>query len=294
MRSNTFDIDSLQCWPLPKKPDMVNVLLLFHATLNFMKVKKSLGQNFLQSEEALAKIVEAGEISASDIVFEIGPGTGNLTKHLLQTAGQVIAIEKDEALFTSLLKKFKKEIESGRLVLISGDILEYDENNLPRDYKLVANIPYYITGLIIKKFLSANHQPKLAVLLVQKEVAERIVVKDGKESILSLSVKAYATPRMVGIVEAEHFKPVPKVDSAILKLSMVPNSFFKDKKDEKLFFEIIHRAFAHKRKILLNNFLPEEREKIIEFLKNKKYSGNIRAEKLKLEDWKKVIDLLRR
>ena len=259
-----------------------------------MKAKKSLGQNFLESEEALAKIIEAGEISAGDVVLEIGPGTGNLTKHLLQTAGQVIAIEKDEALFTSLQKKFKKEIESGRLTLTSGDILEYDENNLPQDYKLVANIPYYITGLIIRKFLSANHQPKLAVLLVQKEVAERIVVKDGKESILSLSVKAYATPRIVGIVEAEHFKPAPKVDSAILKLSRLPNSFFKGKKDEKLFFEIIHRAFAHKRKILLNNFLPEEREKIIEFLKDKKYPENIRAEKLKLEDWKEVVDLLRR
>src|SRR6185312_3875994 len=139
-----------------------------------------------------------------DVVLEIGPGRGVLTEKMLAQAKRVIAVEKDDELFVVLQEKFKKEIRNKELELVHADILDY----LPEgNYKLIANIPYNITGAILEKFLSEEHQPSLAVLLVQKEVAQRIVARDDKESILSISVKVYGEPKYIDTVKAGSFNP---------------------------------------------------------------------------------------
>src|ERR1035437_7007846 len=247
-----------------------------------MKAKKSLGQNFLKSEPALKRIVEAGEIKLDDIILEIGPGKGALTRKLLEKAGLVIVIEKDYELFGFLKMKFEKEISSGKLKLVNDDILEFNTSNYnleTRTYKIIANIPYNITGAILKKFLTEKHQPLLMVLMVQHEVAKRIIASDKKESILSISVKAYGEPKMIMKVPARYFSPAPKVDSAVIAIKNISRkTFIENKLDEKKFWELVHAGFAHKRKKLSNNLktiikdIPEE-------YKNK------RAEELSLKDW---------
>jgi 16S rRNA (adenine1518-N6/adenine1519-N6)-dimethyltransferase len=242
------------------------------------KAKKSLGQNFLKSELALNKIIEAGEIQKEDIILEIGPGKGALTSKLLEKAGRVIAVEKDRELFEFLKIKFEKEIKTGILVLLYKDILdlELEEEN----YKIIANIPYNITGAILKKFLTAKHQPLLMVLMIQHEVAQRIVARDGKESILSISVKAYGEPKMIMKVGARYFSPAPKVDSAILLIKNISRKFFeKNGADEEGFWEIVKTGFAHKRKKLSSNL------KSLKSADATRDLGNKRAEDLSLEDW---------
>ena len=149
------------------------------------------------------------------MILEIGPGKGALTKKLLEKSGIVIAIEKDRELFGLLKDKFEKEIENKKLILVNEDILEFDTDKL-QNYKIIANIPYNITGAILKKFLTAKNQPETMVLMVQNEVAKRIVARDKKESILSISVKAYGEPKMIMKVPARYFSPSPKVDSAVI------------------------------------------------------------------------------
>src|SRR3989344_4466575 len=195
--------------------------------------RKILGQNFLKSETALRKIVEAGEIKQNDIILEIGPGKGALTEKLLGTRCKVLAIEKDDSLCEFLKEKFKKEILSGQINLIHGDILEFTPRtyNLdPRPYKVIANIPYNITGAILKKFLSAENKPEAMTLMVQKEVAERIVARDGKESLLSISVKAYGKPKILFKVGRGNFFPAPNVDSAVIKIENISDKIFKKNK----------------------------------------------------------------
>jgi 16S rRNA (adenine1518-N6/adenine1519-N6)-dimethyltransferase len=279
------------------------------------KAKKSLGQNFLKSVPALNKIVEAGELSEKDVVLEIGPGKGALTKKLLEKAGQVIAVEKDRSLFQFLQEKFKKEILEGKLILIEEDILNLkmeqnvlegtlgrsdgdgqrkfsaenfrgESENVLRNYKIIANIPYNITGAILKKFLTEKNQPSRMVLMVQNEVAKRIVARDKKESILSISVKAYGEPKMILKVPARYFSPAPKVDSAVILIKNISRKIFEENKiNENKFWEIIHVGFAHKRKKLFSNLKKSLRldEKIQKFFQ--KVLGNKRAEDLSLSDW---------
>ena len=270
----------------------------------FIRPKKSLGQNFLKSVLALKIIIEAGEINLKkDTILEIGPGKGALTEKLLEKAKKVIAIEKDRTLIEMLKIKFVKEVTNNptlhkatnghrKLILIEDDILKYNTETLGK-YKIIANIPYNITGAILKKFLTAKNPPTLMVLMVQNEVAKRIVARDNKESILSISVKAYGVPKMIMKVPARYFSPAPKVDSAILQIKDISKKFFTSPQpspdkgegvhiDEEKFWELIHAGFAHKRKKLSNNLkklvknLPEE-------YKNK------RAENLTLADWQKII-----
>ncbi|HEU0085688.1 MAG TPA: 16S rRNA (adenine(1518)-N(6)/adenine(1519)-N(6))-dimethyltransferase RsmA, partial [Candidatus Paceibacterota bacterium] len=220
--------------------------------------KKSLGQNFLKSKPALSKIVEAGEIMPSDTILEIGPGKGALTEKLLERAGKVIAIEKDRDLVVFLREKFAQEISTGKLDLREADILDYQPvDNMqgdPLHVKIIANIPYNITGAIFKKFLTSHVQPERMVLLVQHEVAQRIVARDGKESILSISVKAYGSPKMIMKVPARFFSPSPKVDSAVLLVKDISRKFFTENNlDENRFWEIVKKGFAHKRKKLSGN-----------------------------------------
>lgn len=245
-----------------------------------MRAKKSLGQHFLKSEQALLAIIEAGEIKSTDVILEIGSGTGALTEKLLATGAKVIAVEKDEALFASLSAKYPN------LELTHGDILDFTPSEVP--YKLIANIPYNITGAILEKFLSAEHQPELMVLLVQKEVAKRIVAQDKKESILSISVKVYGAPKYIQTVKAGSFAPMPKVDSAIIAIENISKDFF-DSFSEKEFFKLLKEGFKAKRKKLSSNlstiFGKEGVRKAFVALN---LDENTRAEDVGVETWHKL------
>ena len=275
--------------------------LYLKSTFKFMRVKKSLGQHFLKSERALSSIVETGEISKGDTVLEIGPGTGSLTEKLLDTGAKVMAVEKDDDLYELLKDKFQKEISSGQLNLVHDDILEFDLSKLRAEsYKLIANIPYNITGAILKKFLGADHQPERMVLLVQKEVAERIVGKPHytkatrgkKESILSISVKAYGEPKYIETVKAGSFAPMPSVDSAIIAIENISKNFFKNF-PEKEFFQLLHAGFKSKRKKLSSNLsVIFEKDAVLEAFKNLNLDENLRAENVGAETWRKITSLL--
>jgi 16S rRNA (adenine1518-N6/adenine1519-N6)-dimethyltransferase len=247
------------------------------------RAKKSLGQNFLKSTSALQKIISAGEISKKDIVLEIGPGKGALTELLLEKAQKVIAVETDYALFDLLKEKFAKEISGERLVLVQSDILHFDISKCAfakKNYKIIANIPYNITGAILKKFLTAENQPERMVLMVQKEVAKRIM--EPKGSLLSVSVKVYGTPRMVAKVPARYFSPQPKVDSSIIKIEDISReNFAKNGVSEEDFWKIVRAGFRHKRKKLQNNLKSiVSKEKLANL-----GLGSKRAEELSPKEW---------
>jgi len=253
------------------------------------KAKKSLGQNFLISPRVSNMIAKAGEIVVGENVVEIGPGKGALTKELLSFGAHVIAIEKDSELVSELEKKFAKEIGEKKLEIISGDAL--DNIDLPKKYKLIANIPYYITGAILEKFLGNKNPPSLAVLMLQKEVAERIIARDKKESILSISVKVFGAPSIVMKVARENFFPIPNVDSAVLKISDIKNPFTSETEKGK-FFALVKKGFAHKRKKLASNLASEDKEEIKRAFSEIGISENARAEDLSMELWKKLSSFL--
>ncbi len=258
-----------------------------------MRAKKSLGQHFLRSERALTAIVEAGKINKKDTALEIGPGMGALTRKLLETGAKVIAVEKDDELFELLEQKFEKEIKDGKLELIRGDILEFDLSKLEaRTYKLVANIPYNITGVILKKFLEADRQPKKMVLLVQKEVAKRTVAQDGKESILSISVKTYGIPRYIETVKAGSFVPMPKIDSAIIAIENISKQFFQGFREDD-FFKTLKTGFKSKRKKLSSNLSTKfPKDKVRETFQKLNLDDNLRAEDVGIETWGKLVSAL--
>jgi 16S rRNA (adenine1518-N6/adenine1519-N6)-dimethyltransferase len=251
----------------------------------FHKAKKSLGQNFLKSISALNQIISAGELTENDIVLEIGPGKGALTEKILEKAKLTIAVEKDKDLFALLSEKFSGQIKNKKLILVEADILNFEIEKIigKEKYKIIANIPYNITGAILKKFLTEKKQPELMVLMVQNEVAQRIVARNKKESILSTSVKAYGEPKIITKVPARYFSPAPKVDSAVLLIKNISRKFFVENKiSEQKFWEILHAGFAHKRKKLSNNLK-------IFLTKEKNFYSNNRAEELSLEDWVKIL-----
>jgi len=217
-----------------------------------MYAKKSLGQNFLMHARIAERIARTAQLPSGATVLEIGPGTGMLTRELLKLAGKVIALEADEELFEKLKVDFVDEIAGGRLELLHGDIRTFDISVLPSGYVLVANIPYYLTGEIFRMFLETRNQPSAITLLVQKEVAERIA-RSKKESILSLSVKAYGTPKLEFTVPCGAFSPAPKVDSAVLTVRAISRENFASPEEEERFFALLHAGFAHKRKFVRKN-----------------------------------------
>ncbi len=245
------------------------------------KAKKSLGQNFLKSGAILNKIIAGAELKENDIILEIGPGKGALTEKLLEKVGKVIAVEKDDALFAFLQEKFAENIKKGQLILLNKDILEFEIKSLSiLNYKIVANIPYNITGAILKKFLTNECQPESMTLLVQKEVAQRIVANDKKESLLSISVKAYGEPKVLFKVQARFFSPAPKVDSAVIHIKDISRELFeKNNIKEEDFWEVLRAGFAQKRKKLSNNLKKVVKKEILEEYKDK------RAEDLTVHDW---------
>ena len=242
-----------------------------------MQAKKSLGQHFLMHPQIAERIVSVADLSPRDTVFEIGPGTGMLTRVLLQRVARVIALEADAGLFSQMREEFTDAITEGKLLLMQGDIRTYDPTTLPRGYKVVANIPYYLTGDILRKFLSSANQPSSMTLLVQKEVAERIA-RSKKESLPSLSVKVYGTPRFEFKVSRGAFKPAPKIDSAVLTIKDISRAHFKNEAHEKRFFRILKTGFGQKRKQLAKNL--KKAGFGVEQIKPR-----IRAEDLPLADW---------
>ena len=248
------------------------------------RAKKSMGQNFLINPKVAERIALEADIAKKDTVLEIGPGTGNLTKFLLPRAKKIIAVEKDENLIAELAKKFKEEIVNKKLILIKEDILEVD---MEGSYKIIANIPYNITGAILKKFLAGENKPESMTLMVQKEVAERILAKDGKESLLSISVKAYGEPKILFKVGRGNFYPSPNVDSAVIAIKNISGRIFTENRIKgEGFWEIVRAGFAHKRKKLSSNLKNLLKKEALASLENK------RAEELSLADWINLVKMI--
>ena len=262
-----------------------------------MQAKKSLGQNFLTSIPARMAIIEAGNLTAHDTVLEIGPGKGFLTRALVDSVAHVIALEKDRDLLPLLSETFKEELGNGKLTLVEGDALTFLPEGLIKDtYKLIANIPYYITGAILSRYLSSQKQPTTMVVLVQKEVAERVCAKDGKESLLSLSVKVYGEPKLVYRVSKGSFNPIPKVDSAVLQIQNISRNNFKNPYHEAMFFKLIHAGFSHKRKFALSNIKDVWKTiDITKLFEEVSLSLKVRAEDVPLSTWlvlsEKIVNL---
>ena len=249
-----------------------------------------LGQHFLTGLWAARALARAVSVRENETILEIGPGKGALTEELLETGAQVIAIEKDPPLVETLQEKFGDQITSGRLHLVEADIRDIDVEKLGlknEQYVVAANIPYYITGEIIRQFLTAPIQPRAMALLVQKEVAERILARDKKESILSLSVKAYGNPRIEAKVARGNFSPPPSVDSAILVIENISRDFFKSI-DEETFFKVVRAGFSSKRKKLLGNLTKVFGEKVRAALVHSGIEEQMRAEDLQPLQWQKL------
>lgn len=248
-----------------------------------IKPNKSLGQNFLVDEDVLAKIIETSAVEKEDVVLEIGPGLGVLTCKLAEKAKKVIAVEKDSKLCGALVDKV---VPYPNVQVINEDILKYLDKFTEEKYKVVANIPYYLTSQLIRRLLEKENQPEEIVLLIQKEVAERICAKPGKMSILSIAVQIYGESEIIAEVSKDRFWPAPEVDSAILKISNIRKDRFDMEKEH--FFEIVKAGFHTKRKTLLNSLsseLGEDKENIENKLKSAGIDPKQRAESLSIEDW---------
>ncbi len=254
-------------------------------------IRKSWGQNFLISENILKKIIKTTSIKKSDVVVEVGPGIGGLTSALAQKARKVIAIEKDKKLIP-VLKKYLYNYKN--ITLINNDILKTNVNE--KKYKVVANVPYYITSLIIRKFLENNNPPSLLVLMVQKEVAQRAVAVAPKANLLGTSIQVYGKPEIVCSVSKSCFWPQPEVGSAVLKITphkkRLPKNFYH------YFFAIVKAGFSHPRKQLKKNFsLLKNKEKsalclnpkcVIMATEKSAISLQRRPETLTVNEWKKI------
>ena len=254
-----------------------------------LRADKRLGQNFLQDPYVLEKIVQTAEIHPTDIVLEIGPGLGSLTRYLAAAAQKVVAIELDERLFPAL----ETIIAPYRNVyLVHGDILEIEPNEIveQQDYLVVANIPYYITSALVRHLLESAPKPRRIVLTIQKEVAERICAGTGDLSLLALSVQVYGRPHIAMHIPAGAFFPVPKVDSSVLVIDIYASPQVEEKMLD-IFFELIKAGFSQKRKKLRNSIsagmhqTPIETEKMLRAVD---IDPQRRAETVSLEEWGKL------
>ena len=247
--------------------------------------KKSLGQNFLIDESALGRIAAAADLTHTDTVLEIGAGLGALTHHLAAAAGRVVAVELDERLVAILNEEFR---DTPSVEVVHGDILELDPAELVGGpYKVVANVPYYITAAILRHLLQASRRPELMVLTVQKEVAQRLTAGPGDMSILAVSVQLYGRVQQVAQIKAGSFLPRPEVDSAVIRVTLYPELLV-PLPDERLFFRIVRAGFGQKRKQLRNSLrggLRWPAERIERALELANVSPKRRAETLSLEEW---------
>lgn len=250
-------------------------------------MEQNLGQHFLHDESVAEAILAASSVSKNDTVLEIGPGRGFLTEHLLEQVKKVIAVEKDPDLSESLKQKFQKEVANDVLQIIIGDIRDYDINALVDEehYKIVANIPYYLTSEIIRILLTTKKSPTSITLLVQKEVAQRITSKNNKHSRMSLFVQAYADPEIHQIVKPKSFSPPPEIDSAILSLQNITDEFFTNI-DPEGFFDLIRKSFQHKRKTIRNNLKHDfSTDTLDTVFNNCNVNQKTRPEQITLPQW---------
>jgi 16S rRNA (adenine1518-N6/adenine1519-N6)-dimethyltransferase len=260
-----------------------------------LKARKGLGQHFLIDSEVLEVILAAAELAPGDTVIEVGPGLGVLTRELAKQAGWIIAIELDNEL-AAILKKTLAPLDN--VVILNEDILGTDPKALLQEqrpsfppvispYKVVANLPYYITSPVLRHFLEASVKPEMMIVMVQKEVAEAIVAEPGKRSVLSISVQFYGEPSIVSYVPARSFYPVPEVDSAILRIDVYPQPAVAVT-DEKSFFELVRAGFTASRKQAANSLaqgLGLPKAEVLALMERAGIAPQRRAETFTLEEW---------
>ena len=256
---------------------------------------KRFGQNFLIDKNIIKKILNQAKLGSKDIVLEIGPGIGTMTRELAKKAQKIIAVEKDPKMI-EILKETTQDFQN--IEIINADIMKYEVPKIKyRDYKVVANLPYYITSPVIRKLLETENKPKEIILMVQKEVAQRICARPPKTNLLAISVQFYAKPKIISYVSKKAFYPKPKVDSAIIHLKISKQN---SKIDREKFFKIVKAGFSHPRKQLANNLLKEldflgkeiNKEKIIALLAKKGILATQRPETLLLKNWIELTKIL--
>ena len=259
-----------------------------------IKPLKKLGQNFLVNPKINQEITRAAEITEGDVVLEVGAGTGLLTKKLVETGVKIIAVEKDRNLIPALKKKFESQ---KNVIIIQGDILKSNPQNYKlrtMNYKLVGNIPYYLTSHLIRIVLEDWPKPKTILFVVQKEVAKRITAKPPKMSLLALSVQFYADAKILKYISKENFRPVPKVDSALIKI--IPKEKLPLAGEEtKKFFKLARAGFSGKRKQILNSLstgLKIKKEELIVKLQEAGIDSKRRPESLEIREWLKLSQIL--
>lgn len=244
---------------------------------------KSLGQHWLKDRSVLAHIADRADLSMDDIVLEIGPGLGTLTSELLRRSKKVVAVEFD----SELARKLPAQFPGKDLEVVTSDILSFDLSVLPKDYVVVANVPYYITSKIIQMLMTATNKPRIAVLLVQKEVAQRLAAEPGDMSILGLSAQLFAEVSLGDIVPAAFFTPSPKVDSQVVILKTRQAPYLTDVSEQD-FFRVVKAGFSEKRKKLrssLSGGLKIPKPEAEKLLSASGIDFDARAEALSLDDW---------
>jgi 16S rRNA (adenine1518-N6/adenine1519-N6)-dimethyltransferase len=260
-----------------------------------LKARKGLGQHFLIDREVLGLITSAAELTPADLIVEVGPGLGILTRELASRAGWVIAIELDDKL-AALLKQTLASLDN--VAIINDDVLRIEPDDLVKgqkagfphginSYKVVANLPYYITSPVLRHFLEASNKPEIMIVMVQKEVAEAIAAKPGEMSLLSVSVQFYGKPRIISYVPAQCFYPAPEVDSAILRIDLYSQPAVAVT-DERGFFEFIRAGFTAPRKQMVNSLaqgLGLAKAEVLSLLERVDIASQRRAETLTLEEW---------
>lgn len=249
---------------------------------------KSLGQHWLKDRDILAGIADDAELSQDDFVLEIGPGLGTLTSEIFRRASRVLAVEFD----AELARKLPGQFPGKQLEVVNEDILQFDLSKLPAGYKVVANVPYYITSKIIEKLMTAQNKPSTVVILVQKEVAERVAARPGDMSILAVSAQVYAKARLGIEAPKEYFTPPPKVDSQVVVLETRDEPLVKPA-DERLFFRVVKAGFSAKRKKLRSSIsagLALNKQATDELLQAANVSPDDRAEDLSIDDWLRIMN----
>lgn len=254
--------------------------------------RKRLGQNFLTDPVALERIVMAADLSAGDVVLEVGAGVGTLTRPLARQAKRVIALELDDDL-VEILREQTADLSN--VEILHGDVLRFSPSGFsPRGYKVVGNLPYYITSAVLRHFLEGEPRPRLMVVTVQREVAERIVARPGEMSLLAVSVQFYGQPRVVARIPAGAFYPPPKVDSAVVRIDVCdkPIPLPGKEVDEAIFFRVVRAGFSQKRKTLRNALsagLGLSPAVVGETLERAGMDPRRRAETLSLREWARVV-----
>ena len=245
--------------------------------------KKELGQHWLKDRDILAAIADDAELLPDDTVLEIGPGLGTLTSELLRRAGRVVAVEFDP----DLARKLPGQFPGKNLTVVHEDILQFDLGALPAGYKVVANVPYYITSKIIETLMTAENKPSLVVILVQKEVAQRVAARAGDMSILAVSAQVFAEAYLGVEVPREYFTPPPKVDSQVVVLRIREQPLVAPE-DERAFFRVVKAGFSAKRKKLRSSIaagLAISKPAAEELLRHADINPELRAEDLSIDDW---------